>query len=455
MDDSSRPIHSDPLPVRPRPPSPALDWLFPDCRDLSTLPLAAALLISLFILGIVSFLIAYAVPVADDYCRANVGWQNAISYATSRYTNWTGRWTSMVVEAFWLSAFNPYRSVPLLLALLFALRFLGLAILFRQSLGLTFGHSLSCSLLFTTVWLSVSPGAGETVLWATGAVENELSLSLALVALAMILGSRWLAAIPCFLIATTLHELVGLALTGAFASVLWMRRHDRRALRPLIYLTLATAILTLFVLLAPGNLVRALRDYPPPPHRLSVILRTLIHLISSVLTWSTAPSTVGLLLFSLGRRTSNKRITPLDLLGWPCVVAGLGLLIAATIYGGPGRVRDLLCFIFLLLLLHAVVWLAPHVEAGRQIRIIGLFLFCVGALVSRNVKDLSVSAIQAPAWRRAVTDRIRTHRFDRISWPPSYFPRDVTSDASNWNNSCAAKYLGLASVSCPTCDPPP
>jgi hypothetical protein len=67
---------------------------------------------------------------------------------------------------------------------------------------------------------------------------------------------------------------------------------------------------------------------------------------------------------------------------------------------------------------------------------------------------MAISAIQASAWKQALTARMKTHRFDRIHWPPSYFPVAVTSDASYWTKGCVARYQGLASVSCSTCDPP-
>jgi hypothetical protein len=147
----------------------------------------------------------------------------------------------------------------------------------------------------------------------------------------------------------------------------------------------------------------------------------------------------------------------MDLIGWPCVVTGLALVIAITVtfYGGPTRILDLLCFVYLLFLVYAAAWSASYIEVGRHARIIGLLLFSLGAVTSRDVKDMAISAIQAPAWKQALTDRRRTHHFDRISWPRSYFWTDVTSDDNAFENRRVARYLGMASLSCPTCEPPP
>ena len=426
-------------------------------HEIPALPLALALLTCIFILFITGFLIAYGAPIADDYSRGVVGWQNAISYADSGYMHWTGRWASQVIESGLFSAFDLYRSVPLILAFFFALRFLALMCLFRQTLRCSLSGAAFWSMLFVITWLSITPGINESTLWATGAVEYELSLSLALFARAMIARSRWVAAAPLLAVAVTMHELIALVLTGACFSMLWMRRQEPRKVRPLVVLTIATAILTVLVILAPGNFERALYNNPPPPHKLSAVSVSLYTLASSALTWTTSPATVGLLLFVCGTRKKNNREKLLDLIGWPCVVIGLALAIAITFafYGEPQRIRDLLCFVYLLFLVYAAAWSASYIEVGRHVRIIGLLLFSLGAATSRNVKDMAISAIQAPVWRQALMDRRRTHHFDRISWPRSYYWNDVTSDENDLENKRVAKYLGIASVSCSTCEPSP
>jgi hypothetical protein len=387
-------------------------------------------------------LIACATPFAEDFCRGLIGWHNTISYADHQYMHWTGRWTSMVIESFLFSVFNLYRSVPFILASIFALLFLATMYLFRQTLRL--------SMLFLAAWLSISHGIDDTLLWATGAIEYELPLSVALFALAMISRSRWWTALLLIIIASTMHELMALVILGACLSMLWMRRNISKERMPLVLLTVATIILVVFVIMAPGNFERA-----APTHRSAIFSRLLL-LASLVANWTTAVTTIGLLLFVSGRAERNDQRKPLDIIGWPCVIAGLALVSAVVDSFDPvHRVWNLMIFVYLLFLVYAAVWLSAHIKASRGVQIIGLLLLSLGVLVSRNVKDMAISAIHAPAYRQAITDRIRTHYFNRIPWPRSYYPFDVTSDPNFWINGCEAKYLGLASISCSTCDPSP
>ena len=423
-------------------------------REIPLIPFVIALLTSIFVLFTLGFLIAYGMPMADDFRRGTVGWQNAIFYADSEYMHWTGRWTSQVIEPGLFSSFDLYHSVPFILAVLFSLRLLALIYLFRHTLTRSRASAACLSTLFVVTWLSVSPGIGESTLWATGAVEYELSLSVAMFAIAMISQSKWIAAGLMLAVAVTMHELIALVLTGTCVNMIWMHRQDSRRVRPLVLLTLASAILTIGVLLAPGNFERSLQiDWPT--HKLLAFIAALVRMVISALVWTTSPVTIGLLLFVIGTCEQNRQVRLLNLIGWPCVIIGLVLAIAAIVYGGPARVQDLLCFVYLLFLIYAAAWFAPKIKAGRRIRIIALLLFSFGAVTSGNVREMVGSAFQAPEWRKAVLDRRTTHHFDRISWPHSYFRGDVTSDDKNWNNTSVAKYLGIASVSCPSCEPPP
>lgn len=429
--------------------------LFLKNQEISILPIAIAVLASILNLFLLGFLIAWAAPIADDYCRGVVGWQNALSFANQQYMVWTGRWTSVAIESFLFSAFNLYRSVPIILASLIALQFLSVSYLLRRTLGFSSARSVFWSVLLMGTWLSLSPGIGEVALWATGAIEYQLSLTLALFALALVSQSRWIPSIPFMIVAATMHELIALILTGICVSMLWMRRRDSKSVRPLILLTLLAASLTAFVVLAPGNFRRAIYEHDALNR--SAVLSNLFYLVSGVARWTTARTTLGILLFLAGIPAKTYRAKPLllDLIGWPCVLTALIIVAALIPYGGiPGRVWNLLCFVYLLFLFYAVVWLTPHLEIGRSARVIGLLLFSMGALVSRNFQEMAVSAIHAPAWNQALATRTKTHHFDRILWPRSYFKEDVTSDPDYWINSCVAQYLQISSVSCPTCDPP-
>jgi hypothetical protein len=147
---------------------------------------------------------------------------------------------------------------------------------------------------------------------------------------------------------------------------------------------------------------------------------------------------------------------PVDLVGWPVVVAGLMLAtsVLAT-FQSSHRVGNLMVFVYLLFTLYAAAWIGRQIRVGRDVRIVGVLLLSLAALASRNVKDLTISALQAPAYRQALNERMKTLQFHRIPWPLSYIPGDVTPDATFWINGCVARYYRVVSVSCMTCAPPP
>lgn len=406
------------------------------------------------LLAVLGILIAFAVPLADDFCRGSIGWQNAISFANHQYINWTGRWTSMVLESSLFSVFDLYRSVPFILATLLVLRFLSLMFLFRQTLRLSPADSALWSLLMIATWVSVMLGIGETLLWAAGAIEYELPLTFAILALAFLMRSRWSAAIPCVVIACTMHELIGLSVVGICVSMLWMYRRNRKVLRALAFLTPVALASTAFVLLAPGNAARAISvQHPSSAFAIPI---SAFHVLIWTLRWAVNPATLGLVLFVSGQRKASNSFR-LDLIGWPLIVAGLAIapIVLSPVSGTPFRVTNLLCFALLLLLVYGAAGFSVDPKYRRSLQIAGLLLLSVGVCTSKNIEDLSSSATKARAYRLAWIERARTHRFEPIITPPSYFDADVTANSSDWYNKCIARYFGISSVSCSTCKPDP
>jgi hypothetical protein len=422
-------------------------------EELPKLAVGIAVLSCCALLALLGILIAFAVPVADDFCRGSVGWHNAISFANARYMDWTGRWTSMVIESSLFSAFDLYRSVPFILASLLALRFLALMFLFRQTLRLSFANSALWSLLMIATWVSVMLGIGETLLWAAGAIEYELPLTLAILALAFLLRSKWVAAIPCIVIACTMQELIGVSIVGICVSMLWMYRRDVKILRPIAFLTLIALTSTAFELFAPGNSARA----ASVAHSSAILAIPIsaFHFLIWTLRWAVNPATLGLFLFVLGQRKTTARFRRFDLIGWPLIIVGLTftLIVLSPISGTSFRVTNPLCFAFLLLLVYISAGLSVDPKYRRGIQIAGLLLLSAGVCTSKNTEDLSSSATKAHAYRQAWIERARTHTFERITTPPSYFDADATPDSSSWYNKCIARYFGMSSVSCPTCKP--
>ena len=422
-------------------------------EEFPRLAVLIAVLSCCVLLAVLGILIAFAVPVADDFCRGSVGWHNAISFANDRYMDWTGRWTSMVIESSLFSVFDLYHSVPFILATLLVLRFLALMFLFRQTLRFSLAHSALWSLLMIATWVSVMLGIGETLLWAAGAIEYELPLTLAILVLAFMLRSKWIAAIPCIVIACTMQELIGVSIVGICVSMLWMYRRNGKILRPIAFLTLIALASTALELFAPGNSARA-ASVTHSSATLAIPISAFRFLIWT-LRWAINPATLGLLLFVSGRRKTTDAFRRFDLIGWPLIVVGLAfmLIVLSPISGTSFRVTNLLCFAFLLMLVYISAGLSVDPKYRRGIQIAGLLLLSAGIFTSKNIEDLSSSATKARTYRQAWIERARTHTFERIITPPSYFDADATPDSSSWYNKCIARYFGMSSVSCPTCKP--
>ena len=424
-------------------------------EELPKLAVLIAVLSCCVLFAVLGILIAFAVPLADDFCRGSVGWHNAISFANDWYLVWSGRWTSMVIESSLLSLFDLYRSVPFILATLLVLRFLALMFLFRQTLRLSLANAALWSLLMFATWVSVMLGIGETLLWATCAIEYEVPLTLASLVLAFLFRSKWIAVIPCIVIACTMQELIGVCIVGICVSMLWMYRRNGKIMRPLAFLTLIALASTAFVVLAPGNSVRA-SSVPHSSAALAIPISAFRFLIWT-LRWAVNPATLGLVLFVSGRRKTTNAFRLFDLIGWPLIVAGLAstLIVLSPVSNTPFRVTNLLCFALILLLVYSSAGLSVDPKYRRGLQIAGLLLLTVGVCTSKNFEDLSSSATKARAYRQAWIERARTHTFERIITPPSYFDAEATPDSSNWYNKCIARYFGISSVSCSSCKPNP
>jgi Family of unknown function (DUF6056) len=279
-----------------------------------------------------------------------------------------------------------------------------------------------------------------------------LPLTLAVLALACLCRSRWIAAIPCILIASTMQELIAVSIVGICASLLWMNRRNGKVVRPLAFLTTVALALTAFALLAPGNAARA----GSVQHSNTSLVMPIIafRILIWTLRWAVHPATLGLVLFVSGHRKIATTFRFFDLIGWPLIVVGLAftLIILAPVSGTPFRVTNLLCFAFLLLIVYGAAGLSIDKKYGRSLQIAGLLLLSVGVCTSKNIEDMSSSAVKARAYRQAWIERRETHRFERITAPPSYFDADATQDSSNWYNKCIARYFGMKSVSCSTCE---
>jgi len=462
---------------------------FLSARFADSLILCTCLAVTIPALALVSF----SEPVADDFVRAVV--VDARQYVQWVYSHWSGRWAAIGLEAILFSQLPLLSVYPVILWILHAVHFLGLlafwhtlvgtAISLRGRLGLAVG-----SFAFL---LAGYPEPGETVYWATGSVEYQLSMSLALFLLSALCSStrsglRPAQAAPRALMLgllglaiTGFHELLALMLLGVLLTGTVILLHERRPnlgiwLTPLVFVALGTAV----SLLAPGNLERAAAQFPhghSVAHRVLALARLLIRVLRWIDVKLLAASVLLVLTFGLRHRQSQNVSRRASMRAWTIPLAGAAILLAsciaiAYITGGPGngRVQNLLYTVFCIAWcssLFTLLKVAPplfrrtddaRVRVGR---LVAAVLLCVSLLASINngsaTRDLLFDVV---AWRRAMTHRYEDIRqAARLNGPtadvvlhplvhPATFARglDIGPDQDSWPNRAFAKYFGVRSV---------
>jgi len=424
-----------------------------------TFSIVCSLSACLLVFCLIAFLMTYSAPISDDYCRGAIGWKNAILEANSEYMHWTGRWCSVATEVFSFSFFNLYHSVPLILATAFLLRTAVTIYFFRAIFKVSYANAAIISMFLLSAWISISPGISQTVFWATGAIEDSISISFAILAIALMAKSRWIAAVPFITLASMMHELAAVVVFASCLSLLWMRRRNMKDYWPLFLMIFLSAFLVGFVGLAPGNSVRA-GTISNHPQIISFIfshstLNNFAYVVHSSITWTVAPATLGLILFACGIRGGDAPPQSSDLIGWPLAVLILMMCLSVifTILGyRVERVLDILAYILIVFLVSASIWLGAHLKTSRDLQMASLLIFALGTFASSNVEIMAKSVIDAPTYQRSMRDRAQTGRFERVKWPASYAWIDVGPDPNNWLNQCVARYLHVPSVTCPKCD---
>jgi len=433
----------------------------------------------------------------DDFCRAsaapltmfpskaNVG---VVDYGRWSYFNWSGRWAAIAFETFLLSTTRQPQSYPWLLLVVIATQCFLVYIASKQFLPDT-KSALCLTVLLASVYWANLPGIKGGMFWITGGIENELSVSLALLVFALLLSPRatetansklWRMVVACLLglIVPAFHELLGgllvLVLSAATIKLLFSKNQNRWMW---FAVWVATAIGFLIVFLAPGNAIRATTYANRGNYRITLKLSVdtiLLYLLPwgldfklwllAVLLWLD-PRTARLRKQLPG--LSSRRSIGIFFGIW---LSLLVLAMVATIWKTgaplPPRTMNIIYGAFLagwvvttFLLARPVLSLLIHRSQRVALRSMVLVLLSASIASSSNtlVGLADILHGRARQWNVQLN-----RRFDLLKsanrnaevqvdpllvHPSSYIPwEEVTEDPNYWSNQCISQYFGLSSV---------
>lgn len=448
------------------------------------------------LLLVFTVLALFAFPAADDFCFAvkarDLG---LLSAQHDWYTTWSGRYTANAL----LSGFGAlhaldrgYESAGVLAVATTVAAFFALVssvVGRRQSLGTRVAASLAITVLF----LAGLPDIAQTIYWATGSLTYE-SGNVALLFLLALLARMersgpltWplsvlvialAGALAVFAIGTNEATLIcTVTLLAAGAIVAWRTRRESRFVWA--SLMAIAAIASVGSLGAPGNWTRAASVVSDSMLRPSGWLAAILYVpwvvfrlgywLSNIALWASAVLVVAATwddavtrLCPGGRFDRRWLAVPA---GWVAVlfmVNGLGF--AVNHYPLPERAESVTYLIFLLgwyptsvILYHALASSARARPSPRLIEIAAMLLV-IGLVGAPNVFEAFKDSYRGYRFRREMAARVELIRQARaggrlevevpsISRPPrTLFATELTTDTSNFRNSCAAAWYGLRSL---------
>lgn len=442
-------------------------------------------------------LVFWTLPVADDYCRANLhgDW---LAYAVEMYQVWNGRWAAMAIDAALLPRMDLLSiAYPLSLAVLYASCLFAfytvIRLLFPGDFAQT--HSVLLALAMSALYWAGMPAPGETVYWLSGAIEYTLPLVLLIFALRLVVtadsgppggirAAQLFAACLLALLVTGLHEIAAVVLTFLLAmatgTALALKRRVRYSWSPVFLVAVAGTLLSL---LAPGHDVRMRAEHistiDATQHLSLAVIATARQVQNFLLPWITDVKLLAasvLLIASPWFRKIKPPWTCQSTSYWKILLPFVWMMSMFVIFVmvawgirtvGPDRLYNFAYGVFLTgWFVSLFIWSrGVHPELDGEVS--DLVRKLAGLI-------LSVSLLTSPNMLRAVGDFVGEHtvmrytremraRYDLLRRskaegkreviltsvpriPESFFQRDVETDPAHWRNKCVADYFGLAQI---------
>lgn len=460
-------------------------------RTVDTTVRALLIAALLAVVSLAVYFSNYAYPKADDHERMvylmDLGFVGA---NVREYREWYGRWLATSISYAVIAGFDLTRSYPVWLgvigstfaAALWAL----LAACFRPEVRQPW-IALATLLLLVLHWDGV-PSPGETFYWFSGALEYQGSLTLALLALAAVIGASrraagssatayLVAAVPAAFGVAGLHELVGALLAASLAvgtCVTWRRRPRARHVWGI---ALAASLAgTLVSVLAPGNAVRSTlylghgqldvavpltlrmcREYLGPWLLDVRLLSATVWIVMGTPLVDARPD------WARAVRGRWLLIVPAAVLS--CLVGGFFATSWGLALPTPPRTAGAFHLLFLLGWFATAICSAGALDrslrgpAGRWTGRAAAMLLAVSVLVTGNARRATRDlGDRAPRYQRAMEIRYQQIRHAQAGGPRhlvvprtgraprSVFAYDITTDAGHVRNRTVARAYGLESI---------
>ena len=460
----------------------------------SALADTAVVLASGIVVAAAFSLLFWAMPLADDFCRAGtrIAWPQ---FVVDRYHAWTGRWLAMGLYAALLPRIDiTSAQYTALLALIWGALLLGQYALARLVWGraLPFRVAASSALVLSALFLSGIPSPGESLYWLTGAIEYTLPIVLSILGVASLARASehprrhprslaWNALGLVSIVAVTgLHEIAGVTLLLILVAIATTTRalgvESAASWRTAVFVAALGCLVTA---LAPGNTVRLNRHFAGgavTARRISEVLR--IQFEVYLVPWMTD---VRLVLASALVLTSSTLSTPPAwaqrggrvVLAVVPVVAAVSImttfLVMALKVGvmGPSRLYSYTYGVFLIgWLVSLVVWsarlrLSAAFAGSGELRLMVAALFVLSVFSAPRVLGYLGDLTGKETVMRYHRETTRIYRSlrdarqageHRVSipalprFPASFFATGIGKDPANWHNRCVAGFFGLDSV---------
>lgn len=217
------------------------------------------------------FITKFSHPLADDFGRAalvgEIGFLESIKY---EYINWSGRWLGTGLAYASASAFDLVKVYPFLLIVLSCFTIIGLFFYIDIIFGtkpISFKTTFYSLLIFSIYWCGL-PSTGECFYWYTGVLENNLGINLSIFLFWGLLWSqgykgrlRKLCRTGLLALAFAIpgiHELFGTLLCFLLLIITGFSFHfDTKGRHYFLLISIVAIIGLVFVILAPGNSIRA------------------------------------------------------------------------------------------------------------------------------------------------------------------------------------------------------
>jgi len=433
-----------------------------------------ALFITLIVIGVpFIYLMFYAVPASDDFCKASLsfnGEKQHTLYAFVRlyYWGWSPRWATSFLQGLSMNTATLLEKYPVMLLMVVVTQIAALTYFFSVILKLTYRRSATAACLFYLVWLCALEKPAENVYWYTGASEYMISITSMLLVAGLLCSrqSLWKGISACtlsFLIPAQ-HEMAGAFLCAFLLVGAIVARVSRHQTRTWIFCLAAAALSLAVVIGSPGGHLRAAQE----GRHLWNIHGTGVYVkfaIAKGVEW--LPNTAALLaagyIFLFWKPLQTDEGTTWCPRSVWALLCGSGMVLvileffAVELAGGstlPDRTVGWFHFIFWLFLFLLIIGGQQTLDklgrsADLQLCVVALLFL---ALASGNFRYALEDLIgPAASWRHANAQRLVTRDGD-VRWmrlpqkPKLLMDSEVSTDPSWWENRCEANYLNVDSV---------